>query len=212
MTRVLQTVHNNSILLYGERRIGKTSFQHRLKNRLPKLKDPHYSFVPVYIDLQGVPETRFFATVAHEIFDELGPVLDGMQPSASLDEGSGYDYREAVRDIRRVIVALNEGASKRVKLVLLIDEVDELNSYDPRVNQRLRSLFMKSFAEDLVAVVSGVAIKKRWESEGSPWYNFFEEIEVKPFRREDAVDLIEKPIAGVFKLETGVTDQIISFT
>ena len=97
-----------------------------------------------------------------------------------------------------------------MKLVLLMDEVDELNDYDPRINQKLRSLFMKSFAENLVSVVSGVEIKKHWEREGSPWYNFFEEIEVKPFRREDAVELIERPIRGVFKLEDGVVDRILA--
>lgn len=96
--------------------------------------------------------------------------------------------------------------------MLLIDEVDELNDYDPRVNQKLRSLFMKSFAESLVSVVSGVEIKKHWEREGSPWYNFFEEIEVQPFQREDAKELIERPIHGLFKLEEGVVDRIVALT
>jgi len=212
MTRVLQTIHNNSILLYGERRIGKTSFQHRLKKRLTEINDPEYDFYPVYIDLQGTPETKFFSTLGHDVFDELAPLLDGVQPNEALQDGSAYDYRDLVRDIRAVLHALKKRSDKRIKLVLLIDEVDELNSYDPRVNQRLRSLFMKGFAEDLVAVVSGVSIKKHWESAGSPWYNFFEEIQVKPFRRADAVDLIEKPIQGVFKLESGVTDRIITLT
>jgi hypothetical protein len=99
-----------------------------------------------------------------------------------------------------------------VKLVLLIDEVDELNEYDPRINQRLRSLFMKNFAENLVAVVSGVEIKKRWEREGSPWYNFFEEIEVRPFDEQEASDLIRKPIDGIFKADADVVQRIISLT
>jgi hypothetical protein len=94
----------------------------------------------------------------------------------------------------------------------LIDEVDELNEYDPRINQKLRSLFMKSFAENLAAVVSGVEIKKRWEKEGSPWYNFFEEIQVEPLNSQDARDLIERPIHGMFKLDRGTTDRIISLT
>jgi len=96
--------------------------------------------------------------------------------------------------------------------VLLIDEVDELNDYDPRINQKLRSLFMKSFAESLVAVVSGVEIKKQWEREGSPWYNFFEEIEVKPFGPQEARELIERPISRIFKLDGGVVERIISLT
>jgi hypothetical protein len=210
--RILQTIHNNSLLLYGERRIGKTSIQHQLKKRLEGLEDPQYNFYPVYIDLQGTPEDRFFRTLAEDIFHELAPVLDDLEPSAASEDGSDYTYRDFVRDIHRVLKKLKKKSSKSVKLVLLIDEVDELNAYDPRVNQKLRSLFMKSFAENLVSVVSGVEIKKQWEREGSPWYNFFEEIEVQPFRREDAEKLIERPIRGIFKLENGLVERIISVT
>jgi tetratricopeptide (TPR) repeat protein len=210
LDRVLQTLHNNSLLLYGERRIGKTSLQHQLKRRLNELQDPDYDFYPVYVDLQGTPEERFFATLAEEIFQELGPVLDGLKPNAPTSEG--YSYHDLVKDLRTVLKALRLHSEKQVRLVLLIDEVDELNSYDPRVNQKLRSLFMKSFAENLVAVVSGVSIKRDWEREGSPWYNFFEEIDVGPLRPKDARELIEQPIQGVFKLEDGVTDKILALT
>jgi tetratricopeptide (TPR) repeat protein len=209
--RILQTVHNNSLLLFGERRIGKTSIQHHLKRRLQELDDPGYEFYPVYIDLQGTPENRFFSTMAQDVFEDLAPVLGGLKPGADLS-GDGYSYRDFVRDLREVIKTLKKRNKKKVKLVLLIDEVDELNDYDPRVNQKLRSLFMKSFADNLVAVVSGVGIKKHWESEGSPWYNFFEEIEVKPFAREDADELIRRPMAGMFKVEPGVIDRIVALT
>ena len=46
LERILQTIHNNSLLLYGERRIGKTSLQHQLMKRLSSLHDPTYSFYP----------------------------------------------------------------------------------------------------------------------------------------------------------------------
>jgi len=212
LRRVLQTVHNNSILLYGERRIGKTSFQHHLKRRLAGLEDPEIRFFPVYIDLQGTPQERFFATLGEDIFEELKPLLDGLEPSDEVHDGASYDYRAFVRDLKRVLQALQTKTTKRVKLALLIDEVDELNSYDPKINQKLRSLFMRAFADNLVAVVSGVGIKKHWESEGSPWYNFFEEIQVSAFRREDAEQLIQEPIRGVFKMEPGVVDKIIEIT
>jgi len=212
LDRILQTLPNNSLLLYGERRIGKTSIQHHLKKRIQNLEDPSYEFFPVFIDLQGTPEERFFATLAEDIFQQLAPALGDLQPSAALAGGGEYSYSVFLRDIHKVLKVLKERNAKQVKLVLLIDEVDELNTYDPRVNQRLRSLFMKSFADNLVSVVSGVEIKKHWERAGSPWYNFFEEIEVEPFRREDAVELIERPIRGVFTLEAGVVDRIISLT
>ena len=181
--RILQTIHNNSLLLYGERRIGKTSLQHHLRRRLLQLDDPDYEFFPVYVDLQGTPESQFFATLAEDVFHQLESILGDMGPGEDFDSDSEYGYRDLVRDLRRVIKVLEERSSKQVKLVLLIDEVDELNAYDPRINQRLRSLFMKSFAENLVAVVSGVEIRKQWDKEGSPWYNFFEEIEVTPIGR-----------------------------
>ncbi len=212
IARILQTIHNNSILLFGERRIGKTSLQHHLKKRLEELEDPEYEFFPVYIDLQGTPQEKFFSTVGHEIRLQVGARIFSDSAAASRSMPDDYDYEDLVTDVRRALRELKATRSRRAKLVLLIDEVDELNNYDPRINQRLRSLFMKSFAEDLVAVVSGVGIKKRWESEGSPWYNFFEEIEVKPFTRQDAIELIQKPIRGIFTLEDGVPDQIISLT
>jgi hypothetical protein len=207
--QILQTIHNNSLLLYGERRIGKTSLQHHLRKRLKRLEDPLYDFYPVYIDLQGTPEEKFFATLGEDVFNELAPVLGELRPSADFGEGSTYGYRELVRDLRAVIKALEARSSKQVKLVLLIDEVDELNDYDPRINQRLRSLFMKNFAENLVAVVSGVEIRKQWEKEGSPWYNFFEEIEVTSIGKDDAEALIRRPVQDIFKFDQGVVKRII---
>jgi tetratricopeptide (TPR) repeat protein len=208
--RILQTIHNNSLLIYGERRIGKTSIQHQLKKRLRQLDDPHYEFHPVYVDLQGTPETRFFQTIAEDVFQELAPVLNGLK--LGRDSAGEYAYRDFVRDLRAVLKILQSRTSKKIKLVLLIDEVDELNDYDPRINQKLRSLFMKTFAENLVAVVSGVEIKRQWEREGSPWYNFFEEIEVTPFKPQEARALIERPIGRIFKLDGGVVERIIALT
>ena len=206
--RILETIHNNSLLLYGERRIGKTSIQHQLRKRLREIDDPTYDFYPAYIDLQGTPQNRFFATMAEDLFQELAPVLGTLQPVK--DTSGEYGYRDFVRDVHAVLKTLKTRSSKRVKLVLLIDEVDELNDYDPRINQKLRSLFMKSFAENLVSVVSGVEIKKQWEREGSPWYNFFEEIEVRPLGPAEARKLVERPVRGVFKIDADAADRIVA--
>jgi hypothetical protein len=212
LKNILQTIHNNSIMLFGERRIGKTSVQHHLKKRLNQVIDPDYAFYPVFIDLQGVPQERFFITLKEELFHEFASLLGEHGGGPISANVSAYDYRELVDDIRKLLKLLTACTEKKVRVVLLIDEVDQLNSYDPRINQRLRSLFMRNFSENLVAVVSGVGIKKHWDGEGSPWYNFFEEVEVKPFRYEDAKKLIECPIEGIFKLEQGVVDRIISLT
>ncbi len=210
--RVLQTIPNNSLLLYGERRIGKTSLLHHLKRRLEQLDDPEFAFHPVLVDLQGVTEERFFGALMVAILDELGPLLPPGGVDAAAAASDGYGYHELARDLRAVLEALGRRTDKHVKLVLLIDEVDELNSYDPKVNQRLRSLFMRAFSEHLVAVVSGVEILKQWERAGSPWYNFFEEIEVAPLGRADAEKLVRRPIDGVFGIEDAALQRLLDVT
>jgi tetratricopeptide (TPR) repeat protein len=210
--RILQTVHTNSLLLHGERRIGKTSILHHVRRRLEALDDPAYRFLPVYVDLQGTPQERFFATLADQVFDALGPRAGepaGAPPRAPALQRPSYDQHDLVRELRGLLAALQGASPKRVKVVLLLDEVDELNDYDPRVNQKLRSLFMKGFAESLVAVVAGVRIRHEWERETSPWYNFFEEIEVAPIAPADARELVRRPIRGVFRVEPAAADRIV---
>lgn len=198
--RVLATVPNNSLLLLGERRIGKTSMLHQLSRRLPMLDHPRFCFVPVPIDLQGVAEEAFFATVAEAVGETIGD--ERMSGARASD---GYDSRELVRDLRRVLPTVECAGDKQAKLVLLFDEIDELNGYSHRTNQRLRSLFMRGFADQLVAVAAGVGIARQWDHEGSPWYNFFEELEVGPVTDEAARRLVTGPLNGVI----GVDDEAV---
>lgn len=207
--KILQTVHNNSLLLYGERRIGKTSLLHQVQRRLEALDDPVYEFHPIYIDLQGTPEEKFFATLADQMFEALQPAIGPADREPALARAS-YGQHDLVRELHGLLKQLKERSPKQVKLVLLIDEVDELNDYDPRVSQSLRSLFMKRFAENLAAVVAGVRIRKEWEKESSPWYNFFEEIEVGAISADQAQRLVLEPLRGTFRFEPGVAERIVA--
>lgn len=207
--KILQTVHNNSLLLFGERRIGKTSLLHQVHHRLERLDDPDFAFFPVYIDLQGTPEEAFFATLADQIFEAAEGWVGPVDRALALGREGGYDHHQLIRELRTLLRRLAEGTPKQVKLVMLIDEVDELNHYDPRVNQGLRSLFMKRFAENLAAVVAGVGIRKAWEKEGSPWYNFFEEIEVDALADDAARRLVREPMAGMFQISEGAAKRIV---
>jgi hypothetical protein len=202
--RVLATVPNNSLLLLGERRIGKTSMLHQLRARLPKLDHPRFCFVPVSVDLQGVAEEAFFATLAEAVGEAIGD--ERMSAARAAD---GYDSRELVRDLRRVLPTLECPDERQAKLVLLLDEIDELNGYSHRTNQRLRSLFMRGFADQLVAVAAGVGIAREWDHEGSPWYNFFEELEVGPIDAVAARGLATQPLNGVIAIDEQAVDRLL---
>ncbi len=194
--RVLATVPNNSLLLLGERRIGKTSMLQQLRSRLPELDHPRFCFVPVSIDLQGVAEEDFFAIVA----EAVGETIDD-ETMAAARVADGYDSRELTRDLRRVLPTVECPDGRRAKVVLLLDEIDELNGFSHRTNQRLRSLFMRGFADQLVAVAAGVGIAREWDHEGSPWYNFFEELEVGPVDPDAARRLVTEPLGGVIAID-----------
>jgi len=210
--RMLSTLHRNSLMITGERRIGKTTFLHHLKHVLAADDGGEWRFFPVFVDLQGVPEQAFFQALIGETIDslELAPATRGeLRFSADVE---GYDARDFSHDLQRVIAELKTRTPRKVKLALLIDEVDVLNEYSESVNQRLRGIFMKSFSENLVAVMSGVGIRRRWKSEVSPWYNFFDEVELTGFSREEAEALVREPVKGVFRWRNDAVERVLELS
>ena len=212
LARLLNVLHHNSLMITGERRIGKTTFLYHLHRVLATDEGSEYRFFPVLIDLQGVPETQFFPAL-------MSDIVEGTSPSPATREGlrfrpgvEKYDGRDFGHDVQRVLLELKTRTSRKVKLALLIDEVDVLNDYSESVNQRLRSIFMKTFSESLVAVMSGVGIKRTWKSEVSPWYNFFDEVELQAFTREEAEELIKTPVEGVFRYESAAILRILELS
>jgi tetratricopeptide (TPR) repeat protein len=207
LARILNVLHHNSLMITGERRIGKTTFLYHLRKALEKDDGTEYMFFPVFTDMQGVTEADFFHAVMTDVVEALTPNLAPLRFRP--EEETGYDGRDFSHDLQRVIEELKTRTAKKVKLALLIDEVDVLNEFSERINQRLRSIFMKTFSENLVAIMSGVGIRRTWQSEGSPWYNFFDEIELKAFSRGDAEALIRTPVEGVFRWEPEAVELIL---
>jgi len=210
LNRILNVLHHNSLMITGERRIGKTTFLYHLKKALETDEGTEYQFFPVFTDLQGVPEQGFFHAVMSDVVDSLGLSTATMATLRFRIDDESYDGRDFSHDLQRVVEDLKTRTPRRVKLALLIDEVDVLNDYSERINQRLRSIFMKTFSEHLVAIMSGVGIKRVWTSEGSPWYNFFDEIELAAFAREEAEALIREPVEGVFRFQPEAVEAILA--
>jgi len=207
--RILSVLHHNSLMITGERRIGKTTFLYHLRQVLLAEELGEYRFFPVFVDLQGVPEQLFFHALMGDVVDSLALSAPTQSSLRFRAEGDEYDGRDFSHDLQRVIEELKTRTPKKVKLAFLIDEVDVLNEYSERVNQRLRGIFMKTFSENLVAVMSGVGIKRSWKSEVSPWYNFFDEIEITGLSREEAEALVKTPVAGVFRYEARAVERIL---
>ncbi|MBC8074693.1 MAG: GAF domain-containing protein [Chloroflexales bacterium] len=212
LDRVLSVLHNNSLLIYGERRIGKTSFLYQLRRLVAANQDDTYSFVPVYVDLQGVDESVFFRTLVEAIV-EACRVRVAVLPALRLQSNyEGYGFPDVRRDLGTLIGALQSARNdaKMVKLVLLLDEIDILQAYDERVQRQLRSLFMQHYSPQLSAVVAGVSAQQRWRSYTSPFYNLFHAIELPPLDDNDMRALICQPVAGQYSYDDDAVEHIVA--
>ncbi len=68
---------------------------------------------------------------------------------------------------------------------------------------------MRDFAVTLGAVVAGIQISKEWDRIESPWYNLFNEIELTPFTREQALELLVEPVEGYYSWESAALEFVI---
>jgi AAA+ ATPase superfamily predicted ATPase len=213
LKKIINTLHNNSIMIHGPRRIGKTSLLYQLADRLRAASDPDYVFIPALIDLEGTGQEEFFHTLMEEILEDGQPYLTERLPlTYSEKDEKAYTHRDFARDLRRLIAHLQENSDKEVRLILLLDEVDVMNRYDQLVQQQLRRIFMKTFARNLGAVVAGVHISKEWDRLESPWYNLFLEMELPPLSHEETVRLIKEPVKGVYGYEDEAVEAIWQYS
>jgi CheY-like chemotaxis protein len=215
LLKIINTLHNNHIMITGPRRIGKTTLLYQLKNRLITLNDSAYSFVPIMVDVQGTPEQDFFHTVMDDIVTALPEYLS-KQAISALDfdhSDSKYNSRVFGKDLGKIIKALRQNSpGKTVKLILLMDEMDVMNSYNQRVQSQLRSIFQKPFAHNLGVVVAGTDLRQQWERYESPFYNMFTPLTLKPFSLEEARQLILKPVASIYQYDDKAVTKILEET
>lgn len=209
LARVQGLVHKNCFMIHGERRIGKTSLLLQLKTNLQKDESSQYAFYPVFIDLQGIREEELFHHFMAEIMAQAAEWPIKTDDLDYRDHHENYQSRQFSRDVKRIIYRLREQNEKHVVVVLLVDEVDVLNEFGDKTNQKLRGIFMKEYAEFLSCVMAGIHLKKEWESSGSPWYNFFEEIPINAIDEKEAKKLILKPVRGIFKYQPEAVAHIL---
>ncbi len=213
LRRIFNALHQNSIMIHGERRMGKTTLLYQLAEQLRQADDPEWAFVPVYIDLEGTRQERFFHLLMDGIWGALQAYTVEDPPQLRFAEVPAelYSDREFTVDLRLVVERLKEVvAPRKLRVILLLDEMDVVSSYDTIVQQQLRRIFMSSVAANLGAVVAGIQISKAWDRVESPWYNLFNEIPLEPFTDEQARELLLEPVRGIYEWEPAAIDFILT--
>lgn len=112
---VIQELNNpgtNALVLFGQRRIGKTTVLLHLERSMPS-----ESFLPVYFDLQDQAE-RPLAQVLAELADTLAEATGLDSPDADKFDDQGTFF------LKRFLPQLNHCLGNDRRLVLLMDEFD----------------------------------------------------------------------------------------
>jgi len=178
---ILQKLLNSpQAMIWGGRRIGKTSVLHALENAL---NNRHYRVAYVYVDIQdnGDPDLAIAKKIAETL--ELGPVKDIAT------------FEKKVSKLRR------SGA----KIAFLIDEVDEYIKKSRQVHPNefplatvLRQLVMDDPSKDTFLVYSGyhqlyyeAKLDQEKRRVGHPFINVGQPIPIKDLTYDDINELVK---------------------
>ncbi len=125
--QVLRHPQSNAIVLYGQRRIGKTSMLLQLERQLVDLAD----YLPVYFDLQDKAD-KPLEDVLYELAQRISAVTRQVTPNRDLFDSEGAYFRDEF--VPQATEMVSNGG-----LVLLFDEFDVLDS--PKENQAGAAFF-----------------------------------------------------------------------
>ncbi len=185
LERIVATLHNNSIMIHGERRIGKTTLLYQLANALHQVQDDEYWFVPVLIDLEGTAEEQLFLQLIEDIYQTVITLPD-LHPAAArsleflachrwhaadyaasttplfVGQNSGqglgpYTDREFGRDLRTIIHLLEQYAEGRQdqRNVRLILLLDEVDTLS-QFDPLYQQQLRRIFMRDFAATLGAV--------------------------------------------------------
>jgi HAMP domain-containing protein len=194
-----------TLVFFGDRRSGKTSILYQLKNG-----ELGNDFVTVFVDLQGLAtvtsEEEFYESVAVEISE----AVPAAKSSPIWPVGKGAKgFREF---LHRILHSLRDK-----RLVILFDEYETI---DVLINRDCLSaqvvLFLASLTEAEPPISFVLSGSRSIEQQLSPnWAALIPKsyaIEVGLLSREDALALIQNPLAGLVEFDFGIPIGIVRLT
>lgn len=203
---------NNIIILYGQRRTGKTSTLYQLKNRVY-----NKIAVPVILDIQSMmgDDTKFFFyRMAADLYDTL-KWQTGVHPNLPEPVQQDFEANPQYQLERFLKKALEE--VKNIPIIYLIDEFDGLfqmikeKKVEPSALDNLRSI-MQHYQQVWFLLAGTHLIKHEAADSKSALFNIATYEKIGVLDEKDARDLIVQPVKGQIEYEPYVVDKIISLT
>jgi tetratricopeptide (TPR) repeat protein len=223
-----------SIILYGQKRVGKSSIRYHLKQRLEgqsNLLVLDIDNIAALINLSS--NEPFFHQILWQIIDELERAIkqrekqgDLLQNLALPDANSFYQHSDPLFYFQKIFRSFREAVEentnwKGIRVVLLFDEFQYI--YDLIHQDDRMQFFMKSWKALLQrgffsTVLVGQDVMTRFINKFANEFGSIEKIRVSYLRTEHAKALIEKPVLLIEGTEVktryleGAVDHILYLT
>ncbi|HKZ82751.1 MAG TPA: AAA family ATPase, partial [Anaerolineae bacterium] len=204
VTETLAVPSQNVIVLYGQRRIGKTSLLHQLITRTGE------GFHGVLFDLQGKGQ-HDLPTLLRDLSSAIARSLKLSAPDSALFNSGRDTFREA-------FLPGVYGALDSRRLLILFDEFDvlgdESSSGDELAGSQLFG-FLRAWLEQDARLACIFVVGRRLDELPIHYRSLFKQavfrrISVLP--RHEAVELITQPAAGEFSYSPEAIDAILELT
>ena len=201
----------HTLILYGQRRMGKTSTLYQLiegKLGQPIREYPGHPIYPVYIDLQrlvGCNTAEFFERICQKITRDVA--RRGISLAYTTDwsqAGSSYKKFDAFLD------HVEEKIPSEGLLVLVIDELEQLqdsinkNRLSEDILTYLRSLMQHRSRMTFILAGTNQLMEDYW----SIIFHVGLSREIEPLTREDTEELIRQPVSPIIQYDELAIDRI----
>jgi photosystem II stability/assembly factor-like uncharacterized protein/tetratricopeptide (TPR) repeat protein len=203
--KTFSSAHQKVIVLFGQRRVGKTSILYQLQkpSNLPA------GFHPIYFNLEG--------RASQNLNEVLYALADKITGSLSLPPVTQSEFQDNGDYFSERFLPQTYQALQAQRLLLLFDEFDvlgeelsdemvALNTFFPYLQQRLFD------QEKLVYIF---VVGRRLEELTPEFLATFKQARTRPISflsREDARRLIREPMLGILEYDDEAIEQILSVT
>jgi uncharacterized protein YjbI with pentapeptide repeats/tetratricopeptide (TPR) repeat protein len=202
---VLNTRQQNVVVLFGQRRIGKTSLLHQISRKIKESDD----VVPIYFDLQGKAQKSL-----GEVLYSLARTIARSIKIIDFDQSQ---FDDAGRFFYDKFLPLIQKQLGKKRLLLLFDEFDVLGDELSNLDAASETLFpyMQELIRHDLKIVFVFVVGRRIEELTTHYHFIFKQgvyRKIGLLKRTNARDLIVEPVKDHLILDEAAIKAILALT
>ncbi len=205
---VVAALQGGNVLLVGARGMGKTPALRRVAAALRSQQGGELISIPATLDLSSTRPEVILHLLMDRVIAGMEPLMVGEQPRLGWHETSSTAYaaREFHADLKLLLASLQPVvAPRRVRVVLLLDEAQALESYPPRARENIRGLLVGTMGGQLRAVLAGERAPRSLGDLG----DLFRQVDLQPLSDAAARELLVEPVRDVYTWAPGAVDRVV---